>query len=375
MSGPEKAPVPVPVSDAAQTVQNVQALRGIAALLVVWAHIKFPINTLAPEAGHHLIVQTNRGAIGVDLFFVISGFVISLTAAKRHHSALDFFLARVARVVPLYLVLTLMQMLSKCTTMPPALLPVSVWNGFFFFPIFDWGHFTAPPIFQGWTLSFEFWFYCAFALLLLSWKPRAVAIILPAILLVASPLMSIFYTGAWYLPAFLFHPFVLEFGFGCLVFHLQKWISGPLSWALLAAGTLAAVTIQMGTGQLGVMNPLLSGRVDLAWQRVLLWGVPSACIVAGLIGLERHYRLILPSALVWVGGISYSLYLVHFRLLEFFGKIGPYIGLHNALVIGLALPVACVAAAWLCWLWLERPLTQKAQQWARRIVAARAKRA
>ncbi|MCE0522570.1 MAG: acyltransferase [Methylacidiphilales bacterium] len=353
-------------AEATAKVENIQALRGIAALLVVWGHLKFPMADLCPGAESNPLVQTAHGAIGVDLFFIISGYVICLTACKRHGRALDFFLARVARVSPLYLAAFLPALLWKDHASGAHLSLHSIWNGIFYLPIFDWEDYTEPPVGVGWTLSFEMWFYVAFALLLLIWRPAKVALFLPVLFFIGAPLM-IFYHGAWYFPRFLFHPFVLEFAMGCVIFHLQKRMVGWIPWLLLAGGIFCALAFTRHTGYLGWHEVLLSSRMDLAWLRVLLWGVPSAFIVAGLVGLERNHDYVLPRLLVWLGGISYSLYLTHRFSMAIAAKAGAWIGLHNPVMVALTVLLFSVLVAWLCWTWVEQPLTSRAQGWAKQM--------
>jgi peptidoglycan/LPS O-acetylase OafA/YrhL len=361
------ADAPGTVSDAAPTVENIQALRGIAAPLVVWAHLK-TLAALSPTAADFFLQRTTFGAIGVDLFFVISGYVICLTAAKKHHRPLDFFLARIARVSPLYLVLTL-----TCVVLRPVLEPnlhvsfLSAWNGVFYLPLLDWNGYTSPPIGAGWTLSFELLFYSAFALLLFLFQPRKVALALPLIFLACVPPMTLFYHGGWYFPRFVFHPFVLEFSLGCLVFHTQQWVSARLAWMMVMAGLVFVLALEPRTEFLGFHPPMLADRLDLAWERVLLWGVPCALVAAGLVGLEQKAGIVLPRTLIWLGGISYSLYLTHRLVLDAAGKVFVHAGLHQPVVVCVLALLITVAAGWLCWLWLEHPLTTRAQKWARRI--------
>jgi peptidoglycan/LPS O-acetylase OafA/YrhL len=77
------------------TFENIQDLRGVAALLVLYVYVRMLVENLRPD-----LDLFHAGGIGVDLFFIISGFVICLTAGKRHHTAGDFILARLARIVP-----------------------------------------------------------------------------------------------------------------------------------------------------------------------------------------------------------------------------------------------------------------------------------
>ena len=127
-------------------VENIQALRGIAALLVLWAHLKFVLDPLCPSAGNWILLQTAHGAIGVDLFFIISGYVICLTACKRHQRPLDFLLARIARISPLYLVAFVPAFLNKSHFSWSHASFLSAWNGLFYLPIFDVGDYTEPPV-------------------------------------------------------------------------------------------------------------------------------------------------------------------------------------------------------------------------------------
>ena len=135
-----------PAGAASSTIENLQALRGIAALLVVWAHLKWPLTDLCPNITHNTFIKTAHGSIGVDLFFIISGFVICLTACKRHHQPLDFFLARIARVAPLYLVATIGFVALNYPKFWPNPSWLSFWNGFFYLPLFDTSVYTVPPL-------------------------------------------------------------------------------------------------------------------------------------------------------------------------------------------------------------------------------------
>jgi peptidoglycan/LPS O-acetylase OafA/YrhL len=350
-------------------VQNIQALRGVAILLVLWVHLKFAIGPLNPAAAEKGVIETAFGGMGVDLFFVISGFVICLTACKKHHGALDFFLARVARVTPLYLLLSLLAfvVIPKTYVSWHLVSARAAWNQIFYLPLFDLHTYTILPLGIGWTLSFEMWFYLVFALLLNFWKPAQVTLILPAIFLVGCCLMTAFYRGAWFFPHFAFHPFVLEFALGCLVFHTQRFVNGRTAWALFLGGFVFMALFSRHSGRLGWHGQVLNFHLDLAWLRVFDWGVPSALFAAGLVGLERHRGVVLPRVLMALGTISYSLYLTHWFMIPVVVRFGQMIGLHNAFAIALLMPTVSILVGWLCWRFLERPMTLIAQGWARSV--------
>ena len=80
-------------------VYSIQVLRGICALLVVWAHSYGSVNDLYPGLGTELF---SFGFVGVDIFFIISGFIIAyVTQSKREQHSLTFLVKRFFRVVPL----------------------------------------------------------------------------------------------------------------------------------------------------------------------------------------------------------------------------------------------------------------------------------
>ena len=208
------------------------------------------------------------------------------------------------------------------------------------------------------------WFYIAFALGLNLGKPDRVALFFPAIFCSGAVLMT-FYHGDWYLPRFLFHPFVLEFAFGCIVFQTQKWIGGRMSWILLTAGIAYMLAFNRETGYLGWAAPMLGAQTDLAWLRVLLWGFPCAMIVAGLVGVERNQGLILPRFLIWFGGLSYSLYLSHFFSMRFVVLAAQLVHVHRPVVVIVALVGGILFFGWAVWRWIETPLTRSAQAWVK----------
>jgi exopolysaccharide production protein ExoZ len=348
------------------TVLNIQGLRGIAAMLVVWSHVKYPIAKLCPLKLVPFFA-TYFGGIGVDVFFVISGFVISMTAAKRHSTAADFLLARIARVVPLYLIATLLCILFRTVAAEPLSFN-SIWNGLFYLPIFDYQQFTHPPLEVGWTLSFEMWFYTAFAILMTFLTPSRAAQTLP-LFFACCVFGGIWYRGEWYLPRFLLHPLVLEFSFGCMVYHFHRSIGWKISWTLVLAAVAFFLLFSVGSGYLGSDRELGPSRYE-AWLRVSLWGVPAALLLAGLVGLERNGIWKMPAALVWLGEISYSLYLTHRLPQMLIAKMGGYFYLRDPYVIGAVMAVGSVLIAYMSFVCVEKPLSSGAKRLAKRLLPA-----
>jgi peptidoglycan/LPS O-acetylase OafA/YrhL len=104
---------------------------------------------------------------------------------------------------------------------------------------------------------------------------------------------------------------------------------------------------------------------------MLLWGVPMALIVAGLVGLELSRGYLLPPVLIWFGAISYSLYLTHWPLIQLMLQVTARTSLRSPWIIGPIATATCLIAATLCYYFVELPLTKRAQAVAKRLAKPR----
>ena len=162
---------------------NIQALRAVAALLVVFVHI----DRLAELAGFRS-GTTAFGNTGVDLFFVISGFIMVVTVTERPQSPSQFFRHRVARIVPLYWLVTLA--VFTLALVAPVLLqstkanPAELLKSLAFIPYPRSDGQMHPLVFVGWTLNYEMMFYALFAVgMLFARKATGFAFTLGALVL------------------------------------------------------------------------------------------------------------------------------------------------------------------------------------------------
>ena len=300
-------------SPEARRLDGVQALRGVAALLVVVFHAAavWREQAGAPRA---LIGPWDQGYAGVDLFFVISGFIMVWVAAQRPRgarTAARFAFSRATRIYPLWWVFCgLMAAYFMASYGQPAAPRAGAVRG-------PWAAFAGSmllspqgelPVLQvGWTLVFELAFYAVFALLLLlvppRWRPAALAA-WGAVLLIRlaaggpAPAMP----GSW--AGVLLHPLCLEFLLGAAVgYAVAYWRDeGWAKFIALAGGLSFSAMLLAG---LDVADP------DFAAARVLAFGVPGALLLAGLVKAEEG-GLAVPAALVRLGDQSYALYLSHF---------------------------------------------------------------
>jgi exopolysaccharide production protein ExoZ len=335
---------------------SIQILRAAAALGVVlfhacqWSHVDFAV-----------------GAAGVDLFFVISGFVLWTAAAEprssseavaqaRSRSSSEavaqeditpgaFLLARTARVAPLYWIATL-AVFAVARAWPQALPIVHpdlrhLVLSLLFLPHVGPGDDPFPLLPTGWTLTYEACFYLAFALALACPRDRRLQV-LSGVLLAAS-VLGFGYHG-WY--TLLCNPLLLEFLAG--VWLARLWARGRLQ-ALGAAGGLGLI----GLGALALGACQVGGLRD-DFLRPFVWAPPAVAIVAGALALEPWIgRGRLARAGGTLGDASYSLYLVQAPLIAAFAWLTP--GLTGWARAPLSVLLA-VAAGLACWRWLERPL-------------------
>lgn len=319
-------------------VRSIQYLRGLAAFGVLVFHV-------AERAGGAF----GPGAAGVDIFFVISGFIM-WTVTQREITPTQFLVRRLQRVAPLYWGVTLL-VVAVALIAPaafPAMSPTpgQVTRSLLFIPYRDPQGLIAPLVIPGWTLNYEMFFYVLFAVTLVA-PVRLRPWLLTATLvgLVAARPLGPTADPLW---ATYTNPLLLEFAAG--VWLGKAWSQG---WrpTILASGAMLVA------GVLGFVVVAFSG-IDVEAARVLLWGIPALLIVAGAIGLEGRGMAPKMPALHMMGDASYSLYLVHglaisatVRGLAMAGLSSPSVILVCGLVVG-------VGAGLLVYRLIEQPLTR-----------------
>ncbi|CAG8863166.1 hypothetical protein PS627_00102 [Pseudomonas fluorescens] len=298
-----------------ETINNIQALRFFAALSVVFAHL-----LLARYSG--IGVPTDLfsiGAFGVDIFFIISGFIMAFVSkgmkGSPYEKSIDFLVRRVFRVVPLYWRFTIVAYILAFMSIscPPNLsvCPFYLSDHYNFAKTsFDWlfqsltfTHWERGPIYSiGWTLIYEFWFYVLFSLcLILGMRPvRFFSALLALVLIASLPFFAeVRSTGVLNI---LLHPFMIEFILGVYLYSLYD--AKKLSIKLIAP-LLAFAAVLGGLYQVGSIVDALHG-----YARPVLVGGTAFCVVAIALILEK-YSFRANRFFVRLGDASYSLYLTH----------------------------------------------------------------
>src|ERR1035437_4102962 len=157
------------------TLNSLQILRAIAAWLVVYHHYMqgFHDFNYSTEVGHFF---SSVGKFGVDIFFVISGFIMFFTLKRGNYTALDFMLRRMIRIVPVYWFMTLV-LIPVIYFFPSANVARNNWNitslaySMLFIPHNNpTGIGLYPFLTVGWTLNYEMFFYLWLSLMLLVFR-------------------------------------------------------------------------------------------------------------------------------------------------------------------------------------------------------------
>ena len=308
---------------------GIEACRGIAATMVVLYHAARHADKAigAPLLG----ALFQFGHAGVDLFFVISGFIILFVHyddVGRPDRLAHYAGRRFTRLMPVYWVALLAYISMTiagghgapslpATAMSVTLLPSN-----------------HPPLYDiAWTLQYEVLFYALFGVLVFHRAVGAVA--LTAWFGLAVFLSPVLHGDSW-LPIQFYDPFVLEFGMGMGVAHLLRTRRLPAPLLCAAAGTLLFATT--------------AGWEDMQWLNGygtaarFGYGIPSAMIVAGIAEADRQRRLVVPGLLRTAGGASYSIYLWHPIFIGLVWRLQQSLGLGQAFSGYLEVPALALVA-------------------------------
>ncbi|MFT3978603.1 MAG: acyltransferase [Sphingomonas bacterium] len=337
-------------------LQSIQMLRGVAALGVVVHHIFMVLRDHPSLAGRPLFAPifgfANFGATGVDLFFVISGFIMAHVIGRGRDGATDFLLDRAARILPMFWLASFAYigwMLLRGASFGPGayigtVLPVT----------FDAdGGYRFPALYAGWTLAFEFCFY-AIAAMVIAFRPaRAVPLLAAIVSLLALGGLT---PALRALAPLAFNPILGEFALGILV-----WMAWRGEWRGISGSTLTIGVLLLALVVVSPLTPGISVHPDNtlsgagSLSRLIFLGLPYAVIVAGALHCAPREGI---AARLFgrLGDASYSIYLIHPLVLEMARAAlsgGPQLGPE---MLAVVLLIASAAAGVGVHIAIERPL-------------------
>ena len=341
-------------------IDYIQALRGIAAFLVVIFHIGKEMMTQGAPDPWRLLPETNSWQFGVDLFFIISGFIMyHVTAAKPQGppASRDFLIKRAIRVVPVYWIYTTLFLLPL--TMSPRLLNHSGYNlayiisSYAFVPWMRPGQLHLEPVLGvGWTLNYEIPFYILVSALIFFRSKRMALHI--AIIMGSLTVLGYFVKESDVQLHYWTRTCILEFSFGTVIAAIAR--AGHARLPIFAG--LAVLLVGIVTWQVtAYIAPVGDQSINV---RGYTWGVAAALIIAAISltpGISRTLETgWIGRVLERVGDCSYSLYLSHLFVMRF-ATLLLWHHLHGAWPLYMLVTVlASIAVAMLSYAFIEKPI-------------------
>lgn len=334
-------------------LQSIQYLRGIAAIMVVIYHLLPQM-----ERKGYTLYWPDWLIGGVDIFFVISGFIMWITTVNRNTTTIAFYKRRIVRIVPLYWMLT--SIVVVLMLVQPNLLQSTrydfwhVISSYLFIPSLAPNSESElfPVLHPGWTLNYEMFFYFIFGLLITLPERFRIAAMTAIMGLLMIYGISISNNAADTSPIVVFYTYniMLEFLIGMVVGHFYTknniLASAKWGWSLLPTGFLL----------LGLLPETLASL-----PRIVLLGLPATLIVIGALKLEATPQLPKWPCLLLIGNASYSIYLSHALTLSAAGQIWRHTieqaSFLSYLLFGAVGIGASVVVGLLIYHFIEKPVT------------------
>lgn len=344
-----------------KNLQLIQMLRGIACMLVVLYHITINSQVIT---GHIILGNIFKfGSCGVDIFFVLSGFII--TYSNLHNIAQpsasgNFLKRRLIRIFPIYwLIITIFLILQLA------------------FPAFYITHFKTSfaNVLQtylllpnhimlngvSWSLTNELFFYLLFMLAFIIPNKKYSLFLLIAyfIFLIVFSITAPVVTNVNPYIGMLFFPMNIEFFLGVFIVIIIERLSKKWIYPLLVSGILLFLTGAFLSNN-GVT--LVSSSSNLALNRVLLFGLPSFLIILALVKMELGKTINMHNIFLHLGDASYSIYLIHLPIVVAFFKIVIKFNINNVVHLSLCIFVllfTLCAAGIFIFHKIEKPLIRK----------------
>jgi len=311
---------PCCVNRSSSSLLSIQALRGFAALYVVVYHSGLALAHADIPALAWLTTHViKRGHVGVDVFFVISGFIIAWVAilgqgqGKAPEPPGEFLVKRAFRLAPPYWLMSVLH----ATWLNPVSTGVLL-TSFAFMPQanVDAPYFGYPALYVGWSLNYEVFFYALCAMGLALFGRRALALVALA-LFTTTVIVPFWHSGGvqrnpealydWATPlqAMAANPLVLEFLLGAGL----AWLYAKHRHRLTPTFARVLMAVGVATFVMSVAGPV--PKFDLLGR-----GLPAGLLLIGMVAMEHCGELRVPRVAVWLGELSYALYLVHPSVIE-----------------------------------------------------------
>ena len=338
-------PAPLPFRKNDTNIESIQIMRGVAAILVVLLHISIK----GDQYGNGALKGFSIGGAGVDLFFIISGYIMCASTINRDLNFSQFMFHRIRRIIPLYWLTTtlgLVIFLYKPDIINTSGGETSIWASYTLFPA---GYRFLNS--NGWTLTFEFLFYIFFGLAIHKGTYRAMQMssVVLGVLVAAGLVYNNYYNPVY---VTLTHNLLIEFIYGMGCFYL-------LNKKIIRPNTTLGISLCL-LGVLLLVAEVLFNVPNQMEGRGWLWGIPMLFVFTGFLCLEGFIKgsaSLIKRLFIEAGNSSYSLYLFHpFTLSATALCLRRLHMASNPYLFAFALFIVTVMAGYLCYIYVEKPL-------------------
>lgn len=311
---------------------GIQYLRAVAALAVVCFHA-----AIKEGANFHI------GEAGVDIFFVISGFLM-VAITNDQTAPLRFAQDRIKRIVPVYWFATTVMLMGVVAGLFPNA-RLEAWHVFASYAFLPAQSPTAdyiwPLLIPGWTLNYEMSFYALFAVTLLL-RGEALRLIVLSAVLIGAALVGLVAAPESVAGRFYTDQIILEFAAGCWLGFLWKNNREAFRYGAI----LLAV---------GVAGFAFSWMMNATDDRALFYGIPAIMLVAGVLALEGKRPIAGRRIPLLLGDASYSIYIWHTLAISVTSKLGSALALPAFVTIPLNV-IGGTIVGLIAYFVVERPL-------------------
>lgn len=313
---------------------NLQGLRALAVVSVLVFHARDTVFFL----GHRSILNgLEVGQAGVDIFFVLSGFMMVLISENRSRSALSFIGERFIRIAPLYWFTTVLVYLIAYIS--PGFLRATHQDMFQLVKSLGFIAFEKRPglvhpvAFVGWTLNYEMFFYMAFASAMLFGRLHYVVLFTIILVCVA---VGYFLKPHGAVAKFYSDPIMCEFLLGVCI--------GLVRPRSVKAGNVWVAAVYLATAfMLAVSIVFLYENMTQA--RLIAFGVPAAAIIWLVARAEANGTRLRKGIITLIGDASYSIYLTHFFVTQAGTKVWAHFAAHLPWEVSLIAYLGVISTA------------------------------
>jgi len=330
-------------------LSNIQMLRAVAAVFVVFHHV-LPHYMVMGGSLDFITSSLEWGFLGVDIFFVISGFIMAYTTFNKERtfsSAKTFFKHRLFRIYLGYWVFFIIMSVMLFITNPQKLFNLDILGSFFLINsnMFE----LVLPI--SWSLSYELYFYFLF-IFTFFFSVKQLNILMPLVMLLILAISIYSYFKVNFIESFFYSPFLLEFFAGVLLYIYRDYMLKL--WMLPLVIILAIVAYGYGI-EYELKNGIL---------RIATFGMGALLVVMIALIIEQHKIYSAGKLLQSLGDSSYTLYLSHLIIIELFYHVGLrsfFTGSQYRAVFGLLfVTFLSVVFSLIYYKFIEKPIYKKA---------------